>query len=493
MEPFDTRSPAPSLALETDRRKKKKSKLIDSDLSDAVPVTVTGASKASKIRANPPPSDFAFPTPIVQASLPTDDQEMAEAETLEPNSEALRELQLNNQLVEQVLAEQEAAELAAAKRESERQYTAELMAVHAAREERSRLESTCGPTLKPRSSLPVPSGSPVRLREPVLPSMAADITSGKLIADVQAAEIHKRSVHEPQHNLPTEQQLADMEFHSFIPFFRAVQHAVMGKTWSPSIEAWVLRQVRADAQPARILRDALQLYEPDRSTRCYFPDLEHLHAFSFNVLFHGRHPVDVIERHAQKLRVRRNEADKGPTVTDSCAALAHAMRELVSYYPQNMRPPTELLMAKVKAKLPATVAAQLDNPEFLLNMTLTYEEFYETLNRADMSYGKSLESRGKPPAKRDQDTRGGNANGKRGRNSGGRGPRGRSDARPSTDKKPKVTCKYCKKPGHTVEECYTLKNKKEKEAKGGAKTLTHADLKSAIAEALAAHKTPADK
>ena len=65
---------------------------------------------------------------------------------------------------------------------------------------------------------------------------------------------------------------------------------------------------------------------------------------------------------------------KDPTVTDSCAALAHAMRELVSYY-------SELLMAKVKAKLPATVAAQLDNAEFLLNRTLTYEEFYETLNR----------------------------------------------------------------------------------------------------------------
>ena len=114
MEPFDTRSPAPSLALETDRRKKKKSKLFDSDLSDAVPVTVAGAIKARKIRANPPPSDFAFSTPIVQAPLPTDDQEMAKAETLEPNSEALRELQLNNQLVEQVLSEQEAAELASA-------------------------------------------------------------------------------------------------------------------------------------------------------------------------------------------------------------------------------------------------------------------------------------------------------------------------------------------------------------------------------------------
>ena len=60
-------------------------------------------------------------------------------------------------------------------------------------------------------------------------------------------------------------------------------------------------------------------------------------------------------------------------------------------------------MAKVKAKLPASVAAQLDNAEFLLNRTLTYEEFYETLNRADMSYLKSLESRGKPPAKRDHE------------------------------------------------------------------------------------------
>ena len=56
-------------------------------------------------------------------------------------------------------------------------------------------------------------------------------------------------------------------------------------------------------------------------------------------------------------------------------------------------------------------------------MTLTYEEFYETLNMADMSYLKSLESRGKPPVKRDHDTRGDNANGKRGRNSDGRGPR----------------------------------------------------------------------
>ena len=41
--------------------------------------------------------------------------------------------------------------------------------------------------------------------------MAVDMTSVKLIADVQAAEIHKRSVYEPQHNLPTEQKLADLE------------------------------------------------------------------------------------------------------------------------------------------------------------------------------------------------------------------------------------------------------------------------------------------
>ena len=94
---------------------------------------------------------------------------MAEAETLEPNSEALRELQLNNQLVEQVLAEQEAAELAAAKRESERQNIAELMAFHAAREERSRLESTCGPTRKPQGTMPQPSDSPIHRRAHVPP------------------------------------------------------------------------------------------------------------------------------------------------------------------------------------------------------------------------------------------------------------------------------------------------------------------------------------
>ena len=143
-----------------------------------------------------------------------------------------------------------------------------------------------------------------------------------------------------------------------------------------------------DAQPARILRDALQLYEPNQTTRCYCPDLEHLHAFTFNVLFHGRRPVDFIERHAQRLRLCRSESDKGPTIAEGCAALANAMRELVSYYPQNMRQSTELLMAKFKAKLPASVAAQLDNADFLLNRTLTYEEFYETLNRADMSFLK---------------------------------------------------------------------------------------------------------
>ena len=64
-----------------------------------------------------------------------------------------------------------------------------------------------------------------------------------------------------------------------------------------------------------------------------------------------------------------------------------------------------------------------------------------------MSYLKSLKSRGKPPTKRDQDTLGGNANGTRERNNGGRGTRECSDARPSTDKKPKITCKYCKKHG----------------------------------------------
>ena len=75
------------------------------------------------------------------------------------------------------------------------------------------------------------------------------------------------------------------------------------------------------------------------------------------------------------------------------------MRELVSYYPQNMRPPTELLMAKVKAKLPATVAAQLDDAGFLLNRTLTYEEFYETLNRADQRCGNGLWSRATAPSR----------------------------------------------------------------------------------------------
>ena len=59
--------------------------------------------------------------------------------------------------------------------------------------------------------------------------------------------------------------------------------------------------------------------------------------------------------------------------------LRRAMRELVSYYPQNMRPSTELLMTKVKPKLPAYVAAQLNNAEFMLNRTLTYEEFYGTV------------------------------------------------------------------------------------------------------------------
>ena len=122
------------------------------------------------------------------------------------------------------------------------------------------------------------------------------------------------------------------------------------------------------------LRDAIHVYKPDRNTRCYFPSLEHFQAILLNVLFHGRYPVDVTERHAQRVRVRRKQADKGPTVTESCAALAHAMRELVSYYPQNMRPPpAELLMAKVKAKLPASVTTQLDNAEFLLkrNSSLT--------------------------------------------------------------------------------------------------------------------------
>ena len=60
-----------------------------------------------------------------------DDQEMADAEPLEPNSDALRELQRNAQLVEQ-----EEAELAAAERESRCQYAAELKAAHAAIEER---------------------------------------------------------------------------------------------------------------------------------------------------------------------------------------------------------------------------------------------------------------------------------------------------------------------------------------------------------------------
>ena len=103
-----------------------------------------------------------------------DDHEMIEADPLEPNSNVIQELQRNAQLVEQVIAGQEAAEISAAERKSRRRYTAELMAAHAAIEERQRLESTCGPTLKPRSSLTAPSGSPVRLREPVLPSMAAD-------------------------------------------------------------------------------------------------------------------------------------------------------------------------------------------------------------------------------------------------------------------------------------------------------------------------------
>ena len=490
MEPFDTRSPAPALA-DTERKKKKKSKQTESEFDNVPP----NAPKR-KPRVQPPPSEFAFPQPVPSVALDDAmDMDMPDVDpddgtTVEPPGPELTEEERDEALVVQALADRDAERQRQV--EADKRYAEELAATHAAHMERHRHEAQSGPARK-HGAVPPPSNSPVHRRDPVPPFLPAEITSGKLIADVQAAEVHKRSVHEPQHNLPAEQQLADMEFHSFVPFFRVIQHSVMGKTWSPSIEAWVFRQFKADAQPARILRDALQLYEPDRTTRCYFPDLEHMQAFAFNVLFHGRHPVDVIERHAQRLRVRRSESDKGPTVAESCAALAHAMRELVSYYPHNMRPPTELLMAKVKAKLPATVAAQLDDAEFLLNRSLTYEEFYETLNRADQRYGKSLESRGGHPPRRDNAAvRGGNANGKRGRN-GGRGGRGRGDDRSAADKKPKVTCRYCKKPGHTLEECYTLKNKKAKEAKGGAKPLTHADLKSAIAEAFAAREAPASK
>ena len=72
----------------------------------------------------------------------------------------------------------------------------------------------------------------------------------------------------------------------------------------------------------------------------------------------------------------------------------------------------------------------------LLNRTLTYEEFYETLNRADQRYGKSMESRNGLQPKRDQPTaRGGNANGKRGRQFSGRGGRGRGNGRLASDKR----------------------------------------------------------
>ena len=113
-----------------------------------------------------------------------DDHEMTEADPLEPNSDALQELQRTAQLVEQVIAEQEAVEIAAAERESRRQYTAELMAAHAVHEERQRLESQCGPSRKPQGAMPQPSDSPIHRRAPVPPPTAADTTSRKLFADV---------------------------------------------------------------------------------------------------------------------------------------------------------------------------------------------------------------------------------------------------------------------------------------------------------------------
>ena len=56
------------------------------------------------------------------------------------------------------------------------------------------------------------------------PFMAADITSGKLIADVQAAEIHKRSVHEPQHNC------YDITYHNTV----IIDNGALNYTWTYS-------------------------------------------------------------------------------------------------------------------------------------------------------------------------------------------------------------------------------------------------------------------
>ena len=130
MEPFNTRSLAHALASqETERKKEKKYKHTE---CDANPVPPT-APNYRKTRVPPPPSEFAFPNPITPIA-PTDDNDHdmpdvdpGEDAFADPQESELTELERDEALAVQAIAERDAAD---------KRYAKELAAAHAAHEER---------------------------------------------------------------------------------------------------------------------------------------------------------------------------------------------------------------------------------------------------------------------------------------------------------------------------------------------------------------------
>lgn len=319
------------------------------------------------------------------------------------------------------------------------------------------------------------------------------------LARLHDSEANKKRVHEPQSDLADANKLATDSFGDFINFRNAVCLALTGKIYSAAIEGWIFRQVVPNTTAFNYLQQSLRLQRVDPATGLMFPSVDEALQHIFSVVFRGRTTCDVCEDHLARVKVRQSNKDAGSHILPNTMALAYHVREVCSYYTEAHRPDEEQIMARIKARLPESVknsiiAAQNVTP----GRRLSQDQFLDILRAADDSHQKNMalkaqqeeratsnkngamQPRGKPKASGN----GGGSNNAAGGNANGAKKRDYAAPDKGRDKKPKLSCNYCKKPGHTISECRTLKAKNKGRGKDN-KSIPIADLKVALAEILA--------
>ena len=291
-------------------------------------------------------------------------------------------------------------------------------------------------------------------------------------------EALRQAARPPAYNLPSDEQLGDTRnFGKFLAFFVRVGAELRGKQWLPEVEAWLLRQFKADASLA--VAEGLQHKTPsERYNNCIFFDICSCQEWIFSLFFRDERPADVVENFLAKLRVGKNTENSA--VARDCTHLAHLVREAYGYYPDSARITMSVVLARIKAILPQFAQALLRNAEVTTEKPIsTFEHMLRLLRQCDDSYKAHVQSG--QPGRSSLDKSGRNPDGgagKKPKRKAGKRPENsdRTDEKPSKfvkkDPKSDLFCKYCKKPGHVVNDCRKLAYKKKLEASKGASLAT---------------------